>query len=398
MRRDSTPTLIDAGGRPHPLERIPFRDREFSEDYLQATLHACPELLPLEDFDEEFSPLVALGREVAAVDNLFISPSGRLTIVETKLWRNPEATRTVVAQVLDYATRVAGWSYEDLERNCRGALAPAPLASTSLHALVSSHYPDETPPEHEFHDSVQRNLDNGRFLLLVVGDGIREGLEGMLGALHTHPRLLFTFGLVELQVFVDPGARERRLIVPHVLANSVEIVRAVVRVESTGTGQANVSVEIDDAADETGGRRKRRRLSEDEFFGQISSQSDADTVRQLLDRARELGAIVQPRAASVSVRLRDPGGTRQKLTLFVINTDAELYTGWLAGQLDGLGCDTAIADDWLSRLERLFPSVRRNPDRPDEMYQPIPAAQIDPVMDDLVEDLAAVIGAIREVR
>jgi len=41
---------------------------------------------------------------------------GRLAVVEVKLWRNPEARRKVVAQILDYAKELSNWDYEDLQR------------------------------------------------------------------------------------------------------------------------------------------------------------------------------------------------------------------------------------------------------------------------------------------
>ena len=54
-----------------------------------------------------FSPPRTVGREVLTaaglIDVLYVSPAGLVTIVETKLWRNPEARREVVGQILDYA-------------------------------------------------------------------------------------------------------------------------------------------------------------------------------------------------------------------------------------------------------------------------------------------------------
>ena len=41
-----------------------------------------------------------------------MSAQGRLSIVECKLWRNPEARRAVVTQVLDYAEEIRTWSYD----------------------------------------------------------------------------------------------------------------------------------------------------------------------------------------------------------------------------------------------------------------------------------------------
>lgn len=66
------------------------------------------------------------------------------------------------------------------------------------------------------------NLRRGRFQLLIVGDGIREGVE----YLPAHTGLHFTLGLVELPIHLMPGGE--RLIVPHVLARTAIIARTVV--------------------------------------------------------------------------------------------------------------------------------------------------------------------------
>lgn len=58
---------------------------------------------------------------VGFIDNLYISPAGEVTVVEAKLWRNPEARRKVVGQILDYAAALASMSYEDLEDAVRDA-------------------------------------------------------------------------------------------------------------------------------------------------------------------------------------------------------------------------------------------------------------------------------------
>ena len=62
----------------------------------------------------------------------------------------------------------------------------------------------EDVEEAAFVDSVNRNLENGRFLLLVVGDGIRESVEAMTEFLTGTPRLHFTLALVELEIYEMP--------------------------------------------------------------------------------------------------------------------------------------------------------------------------------------------------
>jgi hypothetical protein len=394
MRQDCTPTWIDAEMQYRPLRRIRLGDREFSEAYLQETLHACPELLPVDELDADFGPLVSLGREIDNIDNLFIAPSGRITIVETKLWRNPQATREVLAQILEYANRVSTWSFETLEMKCRRAQSPAPIEASSLYSFVRDAFPDEIATETEFHDSVQRTLQTGRFLLLIVGDGIREGMEDLLAALHTHPNLLFTFGLVELQVFVDPHESRERLVVPRVLAHSTEIVRAVVRVETSGP--AEVSIEIPEDEADPDKPKRQRKLSEDEFFELVPTPAMAKTIQSILDHVRSMGALVQLRKRSVSVRLADPDGSKQKLSLFVLTVTGQIYTGWLSEQLERIELDPSIADDWFAGLAALVPGVERHATLRDSLSRFIKIDEVEPVLDEFYRLLGGTIEAIQD--
>lgn len=174
MRRDCQPHFVSTDGKCLKLDRVDFADRAIGESFLQEELHRNPSLLPVEELDDSFAPLLSLGREIQGIDNLLISPTGRITIVETKLWRNPEATRQVLAQILDYAKRLSSLTYDKFEETCRLAKQPAPLSDTNLFRLVSSRFPNEVKSEADFTDAVQKNLRNARFMLLVVGDGIRE--------------------------------------------------------------------------------------------------------------------------------------------------------------------------------------------------------------------------------
>jgi hypothetical protein len=101
------------------LERIESQPRdEKNEKWIQRLIFEHPNLLPVTEFDESFAPLIPIGREVETasgkIDNFYIGPMGRIPIVETKLWKNPEKHRTVVAQIIDYAKAVSEWSYDEL--------------------------------------------------------------------------------------------------------------------------------------------------------------------------------------------------------------------------------------------------------------------------------------------
>src|SRR5690606_6414770 len=117
-RRNGQPILI-RDDKSNGLERIPLDEKAFNEDWIQKLIHNNTDILPINEIDTGFTPAISIGREISTtagyIDNLFISPDGYLTIVETKLWRNPEARREVVGQILDYAKELNKWSFTDLD-------------------------------------------------------------------------------------------------------------------------------------------------------------------------------------------------------------------------------------------------------------------------------------------
>src|SRR5437773_11770677 len=99
------------------LHAVGENENLHDESWLQEVLRKQPGILPTAEIEPVFHPLVPIGREVSAgmgsIDNLYISHRGYLVLVETKLWRNPEAKREVVAQAIDYGSSIAKWSYTD---------------------------------------------------------------------------------------------------------------------------------------------------------------------------------------------------------------------------------------------------------------------------------------------
>ena len=134
------------GADPVRGERLAFGETNGrNEAWLRDTLFDHPGLLPLKDIDPAYGPLTPLCTELRTeagpLDIAFINPFGRLTLVECKLWRNPQARREVVAQVLHYAQAISRWSYSDLQRQVsiatgRTGNAPYELVKASQPDLV----------------------------------------------------------------------------------------------------------------------------------------------------------------------------------------------------------------------------------------------------------------------
>jgi hypothetical protein len=198
-----------------------------SEAYIQALVHEHPACLPIAEIDAMFSGPVPICTELntpaGPIDNFMVTPSGLPVLVECKLWRNPEARREVVSQILDYAKELSRWSSSDVQREVSHRLKRDGNPLLDMVRAV-----DPQLDEQHFNDALTANLRRGRFLLLIVGDGIREGVEAIAEYLQLHAGLHFSLGLVELPIYVMPNGD--RLVAPRVLARTALITRNVVAV------------------------------------------------------------------------------------------------------------------------------------------------------------------------
>ena len=68
-------------------------------------------MLPVAAIDAAYSDPVPVCRELSTpagyVDALYINALGRLILAEFKLWRNPQARREVIGQILNYTKELA---------------------------------------------------------------------------------------------------------------------------------------------------------------------------------------------------------------------------------------------------------------------------------------------------
>ncbi len=85
-----------------------------NEDWLQRYIGSHPEVLPTRDLEGMETPLRLIAREAGNIDLLFADKRGLLTVVETKLYKNPELRREVIAQVLEYASNLRDFSVPEL--------------------------------------------------------------------------------------------------------------------------------------------------------------------------------------------------------------------------------------------------------------------------------------------
>lgn len=300
------------------LKRVNYSgegNHRFDEAWLQDLLFVDPELLPVSEIEPVFEGLIPVCRElrtaVGPLDLLFVNAQGLLTIVECKLWRNPEARRSVVGQILDYAQEIHRYDFDELNRRIKQARKDG----KGLFEIVADG--SEEIDEACFVDEVSRNLRLGRFLLLVVGDGIREDVENISSYLQNHATLNFCFGLVEQAIY--RMGEDSYFVQPRLLTKTVEIERAVVRIEGSG-GVFDVAIP-DAEPGTTNGKSRRFTISEQVFFEELAETFPTETqpLQALLRALEEIGIGTEGGQNSLILKTADP-----KMNFFAIRTNGML--------------------------------------------------------------------------
>jgi len=339
----TAPILVDpCDPAPQPLKLLPFEgvgSGGYDERWLQDLLYAHPGLIPIEEVEPVFDGAVPVCKElptaVGPLDLVFVNDQGLLTLVECKLWRNPEARRKVVGQILDYAQEISRWTYENLN----AAIAKAELpAGSSLWEIARSRF--NLKDEAVFIDRVSRHLRNGSFLLLIIGDGIRENTENIAAFLQKHAGLSFAFGLVEERLFQVPGSSQI-LVQPRILAKTVEIGRFTVRAE-TGV----VVPQSEDLPDRSSPRAGGT-LTENMLIEEVAGNSSlAEDLRRLFERIKNEGFELVSTDKGGSLKVLPPGTT---VNLMAFRRDGTVTN--VCGQKE-------IGLRYLHALAKLLPNAR----------------------------------------
>ncbi|MCZ2393554.1 MAG: hypothetical protein LC105_06845 [Chitinophagales bacterium] len=341
------------------LERVPLNEKLFLENWLQKLIDENPQILPIDEIESGFAPLISIGREISTsvgyIDNLYISPNGYLTLVETKLWRNPEAKREVVGQILDYAKELTTWTFSKINDAVKQSNELFHNKSKGIIELIKEYDLIEESDEQIIIDNIERNLKRGRLLLLIVGDGIRESVEDMVDYLQTTAQLQFTLGLVELQVYKNPNRESDLIVIPNLITRTREITRAIIKIENNNTNNL-VTVETDFKEEKQKSNYSRTTITEEDFFEQLQQNTDRESVeiaKHILQVSKEKGFYIEWTTGGFVAKLLDPAGSGQKITLYVTDRKGLFYIGWSSAQLEKIGLDKQISFDFAERTAKI---------------------------------------------
>ncbi|HFG0578674.1 TPA: hypothetical protein ACGFUY_002536, partial [Flavobacterium psychrophilum] len=390
-RQQGTPYFISETNS-FQLERIPLNEKHFQENWLQKIIHRNPQILPIDDIESGFAPLISLGREISTsvgyIDNLYISPNGYLTIVETKLWRNPEAKREVVGQIIDYAKELTNWNFTKLNDGVKNSSQLYNNNSKGIIELIKDFENIEEHEEYKIIDNIERNLKRGRFLLLIVGDGIRESVEEMVDFLSNTPQIQFTLGLVELQFYKNPNVEGELIAIPNLITRTREITRAIVKIENSTTG--NVTIETDFIEEKVKPITVRTTITEDDFFEQLQQNTDyesAEFAKHILATVKEKGYFVEWRQGAFVAKILDPNGSGSKITLFVTDRKGLFYLMQSGDQLKRLGMSNEISLVYAKNTSELVKGLFPHPNHSDCWNKYATIKEIKPVFAEFMNEV-----------
>ena len=399
-RQQGTPYFISETNS-FQLERIPLNEKHFQENWLQKIIHKNPQILPIDDIESGFAPLISLGREISTsvgyIDNLYISPNGYLTIVETKLWRNPEAKREVVGQIIDYAKELTNWNFTKLNDGVKNS---SQLYNNNFKGIIELIKDFENIEEHEEYkiiDNIERNLKRGRFLLLIVGDGIRESVEEMVDFLSNTPQIQFTLGLVELQFYKNPNLEGELIAIPNLITRTREITRAIVKIENSTTG--SVTIETDFIEEKVKPITVRTTITEDDFFEQLQQNTDyesAEFAKHILATVKERGYFVEWRQGAFVAKIFDQNGSGSKITLFVTDRKGLFYLMQSGDQLKRLGMSNEISLIYAKNTSALVKGLFPHPNHPDCWNKYATIKDIKPVFNEFMKEVDTYVENILE--
>ena len=213
-----------------------------NETWLQDILFRHSDLIPIKDIALGTAGFVPICRELTIpkggasvyLDIFGLTPEGRPVLVECKLWRNPQARREVIAQILEYAALVRLWSYGDLTARVNAKLKTSEV--NPLFSLVAEQFPEID--EARFVDGVSQSLRTGDFILIIAGDGIRSDVHAIADYLNQPTGTNSRLALVEFQLWQNDAGDTT--IIPFVPVKT-ELIQQRIIVDASGAPVTTVS-------------------------------------------------------------------------------------------------------------------------------------------------------------
>ena len=181
------------------------------------------------------------------IDILFITKNADIILVETKLIKNQESTRTVVAQIIDYIKALTTENFENiLEKNCK-------------YKNVNKDF----VKDEKFMHLLKKNIITGNISGIIIGDDIHPNLLELVDSIQSAPHLAFHINLIKLEVYKN---KEQLIISAKNIENTKEVERSVIKI-SFENGINQPVIESETPAKD--GKGSKPILTWDEFINNV---------------------------------------------------------------------------------------------------------------------------------
>lgn len=273
----------------HALRSTSMRSGQFGqglEEALQTLFQKHPSIIPgkqIEPGSDDPPRFVLLRRDMPvkgnSVGNLYVDQHGMLTVVETKLFENPESRREVVGQIIEYAADAAeAWGNGQARKIATQAWS---REGKVLDNVLNEEFGDPHASE-SIWQRVEANLSQGRLRLIIATDELRPDVRRMIEYLNNQMRDTQVLGL-ELRCY---GSDTDALVcVPRVVGQT----RAAV--DRKGSSQASWTVD-----------------SLMKAYGELKDLGLAQKLGIALDWAVENDVFIESRAESPSFKFKGAVG------------------------------------------------------------------------------------------
>lgn len=330
------------------LEKVPVKSYD-SEDLLQSLIEKYPELLAGDQINpEEPTRWIMVKREAGvpggeqqgdrwAIDHLLLDQNAVPTFVETKRSSDTRIRREVVGQMLDYAANAQRyWPVGHIRSVTEAQYGGAERAAAVVMELLGFESGVDVAADLEaYWTKVEDNLRHGRLRLIFIADRLPPELRRIIEFLNGQMEETEVLG-IELAQYVGS---DLRALVPRVIGQT-EVAR--MKKQATGGGKTIIT--------------------EEQFFNFLRDRVDAEDVefaRQIMEDVQRLGCVIDWKQASFVIKLPDPRGSGQSLSLLVVEKGGQVYArNEFHSQLDSLGLPTEIASDYAREAAELFSDCR----------------------------------------
>lgn len=247
-------------------------------------------VLDIADLELQTDDKLIVAREFntyrGSIDILIITSNADVVIIETKLLKNPESHRTVVAQAIDYAKAFYGLSIKDA------------LDKLSKNSTINKDIFEELKRNDLWIVSLEKNISTGNFQVVICGDKIHPNVLGMVESIQSAPHMAFSIYLVELDPFTNDS--ESIILNPRIVSKTVEIERSVIRIEIDHEKKEH---SIESEIPEDGGKGPKPILKPSEYLDNLSRQEFKKTIEKLWDDWGKMGGDIRFGTAGLSLGL-----------------------------------------------------------------------------------------------